>query len=289
MPAADLERALRDLQNQVDNSEKLHELKYQQDQKAIAVALVAADKRLDLLNESKRTVEGLTANITNRMMPREELETRFAAIAKEQIAARDAAWARVEAHVAPFVEKLDRIGRPNVGLMISMGLLGISLFSGLWFVLGLQINDRSTPLALEIETLKTQAAAREANLGTITTARNAEILALNGTISRVSEQIELLRQSDATLHAEYDTSVKELTELNQSVAAGRAARGVQDAVTQQKMVEIETQFRTYATVINLMKDDTHQMIGVLWSKVFPGIALPDKSYRPAMTRDPQAP
>lgn len=281
----ELQRQLHDLKNKVETNEQLYQLRYAADHAAVATALISADKRLDLLNESRATVSDLTRNLANRMMPREELETRFSSITNERQTSRETMWARIEGRINPIADKLEQSQRPNVGLIVSAAVLGISLFSGLWFVLGLQINDRSNPMALQIEALKTTSIARDANLAVITATRNNEILSINTSIEKLSGEIRLVQAALASAQATQANQNDRISSLETELSVDRATRARAEATTEQKLVEVETQFGTIETVVNLMKDDTHQMIGVLWSKLFPGIQLPTKNYRPKVHSD----
>jgi hypothetical protein len=275
---AELQQQVRDLQTQVAANEKLREVRYEADQKAISTALAENNERLKLLNESRKTIEDLTHNLANRLMAREEIETRFNSIIREQQISRESMWTRIESRIDPIPKEigarieslakdLDQIQRPNKSLLISLIGTAAILIGGLWFILGLQINDRTTPLALSIEQLRVQSTNNVAII------HDLSVSAATSTSSDVNSRTD---------REQLNERVKSLESL---VSTGRAARAKADAETTQKLVEVETQLKGATAVVNLMKDDVHQMIGVLWSKTFPGVTLPDKNYRPTFYKE----
>lgn len=270
----------------IATNEKFYQQRYDFDQNATKAALEANDKRLNSMNEFRLAL----SDQTSRMITRQEVMALVDAMQERGGLARDNMGSRLEAKIVPLEQRVNQFGKTNWPLLVSFSSLLFVAMSVLWLVFGLKIDTATAPLTLTVEALKSQWSSLTVQTSERIANREAQVREINRQLSTLSTDLQVARQDLASFKATQGTNSGRLTSLEQGSALNLADRRAGQAAVTQKLVEIETQFKAMSIVLNLMKDDNHQMIGVLWSKSFPGVPLPPKSFRPALYQElPMAP
>ena len=255
------------LEQKITDNDRFYQQRYEADQRALAAALAANEKRLDGMNEFRMALSDQSA----RMMPRVEIVTMLDAAQERGGMAREQVVSRLEGQIAPLTARMEQIGRPNWALMASFASVIAVLLTGLFLIIGLKIDTSATPMALSIEQVKT-----------VATGNSARISSMDARLSQIALDLGVAQQSLASFRSVQVINSSRITNVEDRISNGMADRKAAQAAIQAKLTEIETQFRAVSTVINLMKDDNHQMFGVLWSRTFPGVPLPAKTFRPML-------
>lgn len=275
---SDLENRLALLEQKMADNDRFYQQRYDFDQSALKVALQTSDHRLEVLNGHKQEM------IADRalMMPR-ELATKMITDAQEKInLSRESMATRIDGQMRALETRVETIGRPNwLMLASSIGVI-TAVVSGLFIVIGLKIDAAVSPVTLEIAQIKTNAAAQESRLAERTANRERQINTLQARVAANDVEAGASTQAIAQFRAIQVVNSGRISMIEQGMAAGMSERKSAVASINGQMIELETQFKLVSTVINLMKDDTHQMISALWSKVDPKLRIEEKRYRPEM-------
>ena len=274
----DLQEQLRKLQGVVTLNLELHQQRYETDQKAIKTAFDANSLRLDAMNEFR----GAMSDLSGQMIPRKEAEAALQNVVERAELARNGLENRILSTIAPLEATLRENGRTNWALLTSLASVAALVVTGLWLVIGLKIDTSEAPIALAVEQLKIENTGHQQQLALLAGQRDVQVADVNRRLNRLSEDERISQLTLGTLKVTDAGRGDRLDKLEADLTQGRAQRDTRQAVVQEKLVEVETQFKGLSIVINLMKDDNHQMLGVLWSKVFPGVRLPDKNFRPTL-------
>lgn len=112
--------------------------KFKATAKALEVALLASDKRLDVMNEVRQT----NTDLVQRMMTRDE----------------------VQAELSSIRTKLEVIDKPNYVLWTSLITAAAIAVGGLWTVTGLKIDNAISPLAVTQEQFRASTLALQRDI-----------------------------------------------------------------------------------------------------------------------------
>jgi hypothetical protein len=250
----------------IESNDHRYTVRDEYQKEALRVALESNDRRLNAMNEFRSALADQGA----RMITREESEIVRRAIVDKADETAKVMNARLEAELRPVHTKLNEIGRPNWALLASLISIAFVMIAGIWLVIGLKIDSSLLPVSVAVENIKV------ANATVAETVRNTAVA------SSASTQADILSRDDRS------QANGRLQTVEQLVSSGNADRRAADARTAAQLIEVETQFKSASVVINIHKDETQQLLAVLWQKVFPGTTLPPADYRPNLYRENQA-
>lgn len=157
---AELRTELKLIQAEADFRRELIDAKFAATAKALEVALLASDKRLDVMNEVRQT----NTDLVQRMMTRDE----------------------VQAELAGLRVKVEQIDKPNYVLWTSLITAAAIAVGGLWTVTGLKIDNAISPLAISQEQFRANVQSQEHEV-TINAAQIRDIIS--------AQQIDTARDS----------------------------------------------------------------------------------------------
>jgi hypothetical protein len=247
----------------IESNDRRYTIRDEYQKDAVKVALESNNRRLDSMNEFRSALADQGA----RMITREETGVIHQALVDKADESAKVLNLRLDAEMKPIHSKLDEIGRPNWALLASLISIAFVFIAGIWLVIGLKIDASLIPVSLALENLKVQGA-----LDSETTRTNAVGVAASTRADEVS------RTDRSELNARMQL-------LEGVVATTNADRRSAEARTSALLVEIETQFKSASVVQNIEKDDAQRLLGLLWSKVYPGESLPQANYRPSLYRE----
>lgn len=272
------------LEHLIETNDKIYLQRYESSQEAIKAALTANDKRLDSMNEFRFALADQSA----RMMPRTEATAALEAVMERGTISRDALATKMDGMVRPLQAKMDEMGKTNWPLLASFMSVAALLVGGLWLIIGLKIDTSVAPINLTEENLKAQQLAQVTTANERLANRESQVKELTASVNRLAVDMQGAQRDLAALKATQVVNSARITAVEQNGSSQRTDLRTAQASMGQKMVEIETQFKSMSHVINLMKDDNQQMFGVLWSKNFPGVNLPMKEFRPTLYNENMA-
>jgi len=270
----------------IASHDKMYEQRHENDKNTLAFALESLDKRLNGMNEFRAAL----SDQATRMVPRDEYDERHNSLCEKMELGLDAVNEKLTDQllvlenktnhaVAPLAEKMEQIGRPNWTIITSfLSIAGISI-AGLWLVIGLKIDNSNQPFSLEIGQLKANTASYVTSITDQKNNRDRQISDLQSAITRLSQDASANVQTLATIGALQQARIHTVDSLVEHVGAMESDLKTNSAVINSKLTEIETQLKSVSVVININKDDTNKMLGLLWKKVF-NQELPSQTYRP---------
>jgi hypothetical protein len=237
---------------------------------ALKVALVANDKRLDVMNE----IRGALSDQAIRMVTREESESATKVIEERVERNRVSIESRLEVMTRPLAERMEQnrvsveariesITRPKWSLMTALFSICIGLVGGAWVLAGLKFDSAVAPISLLAEQVKVQVAG------------DADRLRILETTSAGSLQADATSKSD---RAQLNDRTRQLeTQSANNVAERRAQYSTMAA----KLIEIETQFCASDIVRNMINANDLRLLAMLWARAYPGEKYPtDNAYYP---------
>jgi hypothetical protein len=247
----------------IEANDRRYTMRDEYQKEAVRLAFESNNRRLDSMNEFRAALADQGA----RMITREETGVVHQAIADKADEATKVMNLRLDAEMKPIHAKLDDIGRPNWALLASLISITFVTVAGIWLVIGLKIDASLIPVSLSLKNLKVEGA-----LVAETTHTNAVAVAA----STRADEISRADRGELNLRMQNLEGVVGTTNADRRSAESRTAA---------QLVEIETQFKSASVVQNIEKDSTQRLLGLLWSKVYPGESLPRANYRPALYRD----
>lgn len=266
------------LEQKMTENDRFYQQRYEADQLALQTAHVAVSHRLEILNDHKAEM----LEERSMLMPR-EMALKLIGDAQEKGAmARESMTTRIDSQLHSLEMHVETIGRPNWALMFSSVGVLVVIVSALFVVIGLKIDAAVSPVSIEIVQLKSNAIAQDSRLTERTVNRERQINDLSRQITTLGSETSLANQAYTQFRSIQGVNAERIGKIETSINVNEAERRAGQATLNGQMIELETQFKLVSTVINLMKDDTHQMISALWSKVDPKLLIMPKSYRPEM-------
>jgi hypothetical protein len=220
--------------------------------KALTVALAAAEKRLEALHVFRDAM----ADQSNRMVPRAEAEAARTALAERSEVNRVYLENRIESEIQPLTQKVETLSKPNYAVLLSFVSALFVLAAGVWIVIGLKIGDTLSPVQLVLD----QVRVRQASDG-------EKISVLEASTGN-STQADVASKTD---RSQLNERMKALEAI---VQTGQGERRLQASVMEARLTEIETQFCASDIVRNLMHANDLRMFSMLWKGVFPHAEYP---------------
>jgi hypothetical protein len=215
--------------------------KFSEAQRALTVALVANDKRLDGMNEFRESLSDTNVRMLTRV---------------EGLAAIQNAHEAILAQIQPLRDKVSAAGKTNFTVLAGYGTAFATLIAGFWLVLGLEISVSISPLSLTVEQIKTADFQRDQ----ISTDQSNRLRAVEASTSQ-SSQLDMQSKNDR----------QQLNERMRNVEGSAGTGRVEDraliAETNQRVVTLQTLFEAN-------REHEGQWITMLYEKSFPGLKFP---------------
>lgn len=233
---------------------------------ALDVALEANNKRLDAMNEFRNSLTDQAV----RMATKAEMTSAVVAIDSRIENNRVVSETRLSSEISPIVAKADVLNnkievlsKPNFVLAIGLMSLLATAMGGGWLIIGLKIETALNPVVIQ------QAADHSLLTSHADRVRSLETLTASSNQSDAAGRIDRLQLNDR------------MHQLEDRLATGKAMRDTQIAITNSKLIEVETQFCASDIVRNLMHVSDLRYMAMLWHTTFPTMVLPtDNSYYP---------
>ncbi len=176
--------------------------KFKSSEEALRVALDAANKRLDTMNEFRQALNDQNSTF----LTKDEFQAAY----------------------HPLVEKVSEQGKPNWTIVASFASLFLGSIAAIWLVLGLKIDNSAAPLTLAIEQLKSTELDQLQRYNTI-----------DDTLRRVQANISEGQQFAVSSKEDRQQINAKLRILEDSVAANVAL--VQSQITAENITLIKIQ------------------------------------------------
>jgi hypothetical protein len=271
----------------IEQNNRLYDQRFNASQDALQVALTSNNQRLDAMNEFRATLSDQSSRMISRL---------------EADAAIKSSADRIYADLSTISAKVEVFSRPNYTLIGSFASIVFVMVAGVWLVIGLKIDVSEAPVAFTVEQLKVSEASRErqvSDMSTIVIRNSQETLALTQSMALITaaqtldsqrlNKIEIdtgaSQQADASSRSDRGQLNDRTKTLEQITSTSTAERRSQEAETKQKLVEIETQFKSMSNTLNIITDHIQQWLTVLYEKVFPDQKFPRTDFRPNLYSD----
>ena len=241
------------LRNEIRANDRRYSEAATADKEALRVALEAASRRLDSMNEFR----GALSDANSRFATKVEVETSRSIFSDKLEQVRLFLDSRLVGDFEPLRAKVEAQSRPNWALLTSCLSIFLVVIAGAWLVMGLKIDGSIAPVALSVE----QAKVAQASTG-----------------ERV-RLIESTQQVRSQAIADISSMKQDLQRTFDRVAEIRSDNTKQTAA----LIEIETQFCAADIMRNLMHAHDMRVQSLLWDKSFEGSKMPtDNAYYPVI-------